>query len=106
MQIKFPGRDINEYFIVVAHVSYKTPISIRFDIDSWSKYTDGPLSKCVWNTDDGNGYHHSTMCSRYYVDGKIEWFSDDGKERPGLPISVVNGIEKICKQIIQLKVFL
>jgi len=106
MQIKLSGRDNNEYFIVVAHVSYRVPLSIQFEIDSWEKYPTGILSECKWNTDDGNGYHHSTMCCRYYRDGKMEWFSDDGKERPGLPLSVVNGVEKFCDQILKLKAFL
>ena len=108
MQFKLPGRDNNEYFIVVVYVSLSAPLTIRFDIDSWVKYTTGKLSEpeCKWNTDDGNGYHHSTMCCRYYRDGEMEWFSDDGKERPGLPLSVVNGVEKFCDRILKLKAFL
>lgn len=106
MQIKLRGRDNYEYFIVTAYVSCRAPFSIQFEIDSWEKHITGILSRCKWNTDDGNGYHHSTICCRHYRDGKMEWSPNDGKERPGLPISVLVGVEKFCDQIIKLKVFL
>jgi hypothetical protein len=106
MEVKLPGRHENEYYIIVAHIFPMTSLKIQFNIDSWERHTTGPLSECKWNTDDGNGHHRSTMCCRFYRDGQMEWFLDDGQERPGLPLSVVNGIEELCNRIIKLKAFL
>lgn len=102
MHFRLPSRSEYEYILIIVTPSYKVPLTIYVEIRSWQK-TTGNLR---WATEDGKGYHESVCWPRWYENGKMNWFPDDGKGKSGVPIYVVGFIDKLCNKIERLKAFL